>query len=99
MGEKEKTGFAWQEFSLWSTFLQCKVNDVWNRNPKAQPYVYRWCLNLIILAILIGDWESQKATWDKPSFNTVLAVIKQLFKKEQPKGGKKQPRNFQQLYL
>ena len=39
MGEKEKTGFAWQEFSLWSTFLQCKMNDVWNRTPKAQPYV------------------------------------------------------------
>ena len=42
----------------------------------------RWSLNLTILAILIGDWESQEATWDKPSFNTVLAVIKQLFKKE-----------------
>lgn len=68
------------------------MNDVWNRNPKAQPYVDRWSLNLVILAILTGDWESQEETWEKSSFNTVLAVIKQLFKKEQP-------RNFQQLYL
>lgn len=57
MEEKEKTGFAWEECSLWLTFLECKMNDVWNRNPTVQPYADRRFL-IIILAILTDDWES-----------------------------------------
>lgn len=65
MEEKEKIGFAWEECS---TFLECKMNDVWNRNPTVQPYADRRFL-IIILAILTDDWESQEDTWTKPSFS------------------------------
>lgn len=70
------------------------MNDVWNRNPKAQPYVDRWCLNLIILAI----WLVIESHRRQPGINLVLILyllsLNSFLKKNNPRGEKNNPETF-----